>query len=193
MEFNGQKREFSGIEGNSTNNRMEIWAAIGVLEAIKIPCNVTIVSDSQYLVNTIVKKWKRMKNVDLWDRLQKCLDFHSVTFKWVKGHNTNPGNIRADELAVEARIGLKNKLKKSRHKEKIKFNKKYHKQTQIPSNDGGCIINISGPMRNDVKTLIRKLTKKLPPHFTYSRYDNRRYHNTETRQENTHQTQSVRQ
>ena len=104
MEFNGQMREFSDVEEQSTSNRMEILAAIGVLEAIRVPCDVTLYSDSTYLVNSVMLNWKKNKNLDLWDRLYRLLDFHSVTMRWVRGHGSNPGNMRADELAVEARL-----------------------------------------------------------------------------------------
>ncbi|NLD95387.1 MAG: ribonuclease HI [Fibrobacter sp.] len=116
LKFNDITKELSAGFKNTTNNRMEIMGAIVGLEALKEPCDVTIVTDSQYLVNAIekgwAKKWKsqgwmRNKkepalNPDLWDRLLKLVSKHTVTFQWVRGHNGHPENERCDELAVEA-------------------------------------------------------------------------------------------
>jgi len=103
----------------TTNNRMEIMAAIAALEILKEPCCITLYSDSRYLVDAIekgwVKKWAannwmrtktdRALNVDLWLRLLAALKAHNVTFKWVKGHASNPLNNRCDELARLAAAG----------------------------------------------------------------------------------------
>ncbi len=116
LKFNDITKELSAGFKNTTNNRMEIMGAIVGLEALKESCEVTIVTDSQYLVNAIekgwAKKWKsqgwmRNKkepalNPDLWDRLLKLVSKHTVTFQWVRGHNGHPENERCDELAVEA-------------------------------------------------------------------------------------------
>ncbi len=104
----------------TTNNRMEILAAVEGLAALKIPCRVALYSDSQYLVNAIekgwVEKWRRngwyrdakrketAKNVDLWKRLLELLAYHQVQFHWVKGHADNPMNNRCDQLAVAAAL-----------------------------------------------------------------------------------------
>ena len=112
----GCRTELSGGFRNTTNNRMEIMAAIVALETLKEKCRVTIFSDSAYLVNAISKGWakrwqrqgwKRNKremaqNPDLWERLLKACEAHVVDFKWVKGHGANPENIRCDQLANEA-------------------------------------------------------------------------------------------
>lgn len=111
--YGGTKRELSEGYRLTTNNRMEVLAVIKGLEALKEPCQVTLYSDSKYVVDAIQKgwvtKWKangwyrnkkeRASNVDLWERLLVQLERHQVTFQWVKGHADNPGNERCDELA----------------------------------------------------------------------------------------------
>ncbi len=102
----------------TTNNRMELMAAIAGLEALNRPCDVKLYSDSQYLCNAfnqrwidgwIAKNWKRgkdpVKNIDLWKRLLKAKENHSVEFIWVKGHNGHPENERCDKLATTAADG----------------------------------------------------------------------------------------
>lgn len=112
-------REYSGGYVRTTNNRMELMAAIVGLEALTKPCEVTLYSDSQYLVKAFndrwidgwqKKGWKRsgnepVKNVDLWQRLLKAKAPHTVTFCWVKGHNGHPQNERCDTLATAAADG----------------------------------------------------------------------------------------
>jgi len=114
--FNDCRKELSGGFRRTTNNRMEIMAAIIGLESLKERCRVTLYSDSEYLVKAISEgwaerwkenNWKRNKkdkalNSDLWDRLLKLCAVHETVFKWVKGHNSNPENERCDELAVQA-------------------------------------------------------------------------------------------
>ena len=109
-------REYSQGYKKTTNNRMELLAAIIGLEALIKPCDVTLYSDSQYLVKAfndkwlegwIKKGWKRgknepVKNVDLWKRLLKAMEPHHVDFVWVKGHAGHPQNERCDELATTA-------------------------------------------------------------------------------------------
>lgn len=113
------KREYSGGFKKTTNNRMELMAAIIGLEALTKPCNISLYSDSQYLVKAfnehwleswIKKGWKRgknepVKNVDLWKRLLKAVEPHKVTFVWVKGHAGHPMNERCDVLATTAADG----------------------------------------------------------------------------------------
>ena len=100
----------------TTNNRMELMAAIAGLEALNRPCSVDLYSDSQYLVKAFTdhwidgwlqKGWKNskkepVKNVDLWKRLLKAAEPHRINFIWVKGHDGNPGNERCDKLATAA-------------------------------------------------------------------------------------------
>jgi len=112
--YNGIEKVMSGGERETTNNRMELLAAIVGLEALKEPCEVEIVSDSKYLVDSIEKGWLRSwqkrgwrkadgspaLNVDLWERLNDSLNKHVVSFTWVKGHNEHEFNERCDRLAV---------------------------------------------------------------------------------------------
>lgn len=113
-------REYSGGYIKTTNNRMELMAAIVGLESLTKPCNVTLYSDSQYVIKAfndhwlegwIKKGWKRgknepVKNVDLWKRLVKAKEPHNVTFVWVKGHDGHAQNERCDELATTAADGV---------------------------------------------------------------------------------------
>ena len=106
-------RELSGGEEHTTNNRMELLGAISAISALKEPCEIELYTDSQYIANAInkgwlqgwkAKNWKRkdgeLKNIDLWQELDKLLSLHTVTFHWVKGHAENKFNNRCDELAV---------------------------------------------------------------------------------------------
>ncbi|MBI4339295.1 MAG: ribonuclease HI [Chloroflexi bacterium] len=113
------RRELSAGYRRTTNNRMEIMAAIAGLEALTQPCYVTVYSDSQYLVNAIEEGWaekwrangwmrtrnQRALNPDLWERLLKLCEFHSVGFQWVPGHAGIGENARCDRLAVAAAKG----------------------------------------------------------------------------------------
>jgi ribonuclease HI len=113
----GAKKESSGGEHNTTNNRMEIMAVIAGLEALKSPSTVELFSDSQYVLNAInewIPKWKRfgwkrsktakesVKNADLWKRLNALMQLHPVTARWVRGHVGHVENERCDVLAVAA-------------------------------------------------------------------------------------------
>lgn len=107
-----KERELSGGEAGTTNNRMELLAAIHALEALSKPSHITIVTDSAYVKNGVtgwIHGWKRngwktsarkpVKNVDLWQRLDAAQGRHTVTWRWVKGHAGHAENERADELA----------------------------------------------------------------------------------------------
>lgn len=112
--YGDKKKELCGGEKETTNNRMELTAAIEALSALKEPCKVTMTSDSQYLINGITKGWAvswRAKgwkkadkspalNPDLWQKLLDLLEIHEVEFVWVKGHAGHPYNERCDELAT---------------------------------------------------------------------------------------------
>ncbi len=112
-------REYSQGYVKTTNNRMELMAAIVGLEALTRPCQVELYSDSKYLTDAfnqhwvdswLKKGWKRgknepVKNVELWKRLLKAKEPHQVTFIWVKGHNGHPQNERCDQLATAAADG----------------------------------------------------------------------------------------
>ena len=107
-----KQRELSGGEAGTTNNRMELLAAIHALEALSKPSAITIVTDSAYVKNGLtgwIHSWKRngwktsgrkpVKNADLWQRLDAAQMRHEVTWEWVRGHAGHPENERADELA----------------------------------------------------------------------------------------------
>ena len=112
--YGQHKKELSGGDPNTTNNRMELMGVITALKALNRPCQVDLYTDSQYVVNAIEKGWakkwqangwmrnKKDKalNPDLWQSLLDLLEIHQVTFHWVKGHAGNPYNNRCDELAV---------------------------------------------------------------------------------------------
>jgi len=112
LQWNGHTRELKGGEAHTTNNRMELMAAIMALEALKRGCDVEIHTDSQYLRDGITKwihGWKRngwrtadkkpVKNAELWQRLEAALARHRVAWHWVRGHAGHDLNERADELA----------------------------------------------------------------------------------------------
>jgi ribonuclease HI len=120
LRFNGTERELSGAETLTTNNRMELQAAIAALEALKRPCTVRVHTDSSYLRDGITRwlpNWKRngwktadkkpVKNADLWQRLETATNGHAISWHWVKGHAGHPENERADELARLAIAALK--------------------------------------------------------------------------------------
>ena len=119
--YQGKEKELSGGEKNTTNNRMELTAAIESLKALKEPCQVTLTSDSKYLVDGIQKGWaaswkkKGWKksdnspalNPDLWDELLTLVDRHEIEWVWVKGHVGHPYNERCDALATAFADSLK--------------------------------------------------------------------------------------
>jgi ribonuclease HI len=109
-----KERTLSGGAAETTNNQMELLAAISALEALEKPSKITVVTDSAYVKNGVtgwIFGWKRngwrtsnkkpVKNVELWQRLDKAAARHTVTWEWVKGHAGHPENERADELARE--------------------------------------------------------------------------------------------
>jgi ribonuclease HI len=120
LSSNERKRELRGAELTTTNNRMELTAAIRALEALKLPCTVRLHTDSLYVLNPFTKGWlanwqrngwltkekKPVLNVDLWQQLHALTLQHEVQWNWVKGHSINEGNNRADALAVLAREEL---------------------------------------------------------------------------------------
>ena len=95
-------QRLSGGHAATTNNRMEVTAAIKGLEATPPGADVTIHSDSEYLVKTMTKNWKRNVNKDLWEPLERLVSARSVRFEWVRGHAGHPQNEAADRLAVQA-------------------------------------------------------------------------------------------
>lgn len=113
------ERELSAGYKKTTNNRMELMAAIRGLEALTKPCHVMLYSDSKYLVDAFNQNWignwkskgwkkadkKPVKNIDLWKKLLQVMEPHQVTYIWVKGHDGHPENERCDELATTAADG----------------------------------------------------------------------------------------
>lgn len=114
LHHQGRYKELSGAEWDTTNNRMELTAAVSALEALKRPCRVELHTDSEYLQKGITvwlpswkrKGWKRgggtLKNVDLWQKLDELTQVHDIEWRWVRGHAGDPNNERCDELATEA-------------------------------------------------------------------------------------------
>ena len=114
--YGAHQKELSGGEPDTTNNRMELTAAIEALEALTKPCQVTLFTDSEYvkkgitewLPNWVQKNWKTagkkpVKNQDLWQRLHAATQRHEITWQWVRGHAGNQYNEHADRLAARAR------------------------------------------------------------------------------------------
>jgi ribonuclease HI len=112
LRCDGREKELYGFERETTNNRMELMAAIQSLEALKRPCDVTLTTDSQYVRKGITEwlaQWKRrgwktadkkpVKNQDLWQRLEAATHHHTIHWKWIKGHSGHVENERADQLA----------------------------------------------------------------------------------------------
>ena len=119
LRYRGTEKELQGGETPTTNNRMEMMAAIQALEALKRPMAVTLYTDSRYLHDGITRYlavWKRngwrtadkkaVKNVDLWQRLDQAVRAHDITWRWIKGHAGHPENERADALARAAIAAL---------------------------------------------------------------------------------------
>ncbi len=117
LRYGSHEKEISGGAKSTTNNRMELMGVIEGLSALKEPCNVTVTTDSKYVVDSITKGWvylwkkknwiksdgKKALNVDLWEKLISLLEKHYVQFVWVKGHAGHPENERCDTLAVQQR------------------------------------------------------------------------------------------
>lgn len=112
LQFGEHKKDMFGGEMETTNNRMEVLAAIEALEALSRPCKVNLTTDSEYLRRGVLEwmqNWKKrgwltaakkpVKNKDLWERLDKAIVNHDISWHWVKGHSGHPGNEKADQLA----------------------------------------------------------------------------------------------
>jgi ribonuclease HI len=117
LRFKDVEKELSGGEKNTTNNRMELMAAIAALESLKKTCRVDLYTDSKYVQQGVsewlagwkAKGWQKkggLKNVDLWQRLDTANGKHHVKYHWVKGHAGHPENERADQLARDGIAGL---------------------------------------------------------------------------------------
>ena len=120
LTYGGHEKELSGAETLTTNNRMELMGVIMGLESLKDPCDVTIVTDSQYVKNGMeqwIHGWRRngwktadkkpVKNVELWQRLWDATQRHKIGWQWVKGHSGHPENERVDALAREAIVAMR--------------------------------------------------------------------------------------
>ncbi|CAN0591930.1 unnamed protein product [Ectocarpus sp. 12 AP-2014] len=120
--FKGKKKEISGYLETTTNNQMELMAAIEALKVLKKPCKINLYTDSTYVQKGITEwiynweknNWRKrdnspVKNIELWQKLQQEMEKHDIIWNWVKGHSDNEGNNTADRLAVEARERLKRK------------------------------------------------------------------------------------
>lgn len=120
--FKGKKKEIFGYLETTTNNQMELMAAIEALKVLKKPCKVNLYTDSTYVQKGITEwiynweknNWRKrdnspVKNIELWQKLQQEMEKHDIIWNWVKGHSDNEGNNTADRLAVEARERLKRK------------------------------------------------------------------------------------
>ncbi len=112
LRYNGTQKDMNGAEPNTTNNRMELLAAINGLEALTRPCKVRLFTDSKYVhdgITSWLEAWKRrgwktsskkpVKNIELWQRLDLATDAHEIEWVWVKGHSGDEGNEHADTLA----------------------------------------------------------------------------------------------
>ena len=115
LRFNGTEKKLLGSEAETTNNRMELMAAIAALESLTRPCQVVLTTDSQYVKKGItewIDGWKKrnwktaarkpVKNVDLWQRLDTAVSGHEIQWEWVRGHTGHPENELADQLANQA-------------------------------------------------------------------------------------------
>ncbi|KAG0747744.1 hypothetical protein G6F24_015502 [Rhizopus arrhizus] len=120
LRYKGHERELSGGEAHTTNNRMELMAAISGLETLTEPCNIVLYTDSQYvrqgltqwMPGWIRKNWKTaggdpVKNRELWERLHAATLRHQIDWRWVKGHSGDPDNERVDTLARNAAIQIR--------------------------------------------------------------------------------------
>lgn len=115
LRYNQAEKIISGGESQTTNNRMELSAVLFALKALKEPCQVSLTSDSKYVIDSVSKGWvyswknknwkksdgKPALNVDLWEQLLPLLKIHKVEFNWIKGHAGHPENEKCDKIAVE--------------------------------------------------------------------------------------------
>ncbi len=112
IKFDTVQKEIFGGQNNTTNNQMELFAAIEGLSTLKEPCNVELFTDSKYVMDGItqwIQNWKKnnwktsskkeVKNKELWQKLDQLMTYHQVKWRWVKGHSGDPGNETADLLA----------------------------------------------------------------------------------------------
>ncbi len=118
LEYNGKRKEYSGAEIHTTNNRMELQGVIEGLKLLKEPCDVEVISDSSYVVKAINewlegwvrKNFAKVKNVDMWKEYLAVASMHNVKGTWVRGHNGHPENERCDALARNEAERIKDTL-----------------------------------------------------------------------------------
>lgn len=119
LRYKEVEKELSGFQDETTNNQMELMAAIVALETLKRPSTVILTTDSTYVQKGMTewingwkaKNWKKVKNVELWQRLDTVAQNHDIKWEWVKGHAGHPENERCDELArneITNNVGMKN-------------------------------------------------------------------------------------
>lgn len=119
LEYNGRKKTMHGGEPQTTNNRMEMMAAISALETLREACEITLFTDSKYVMQGLTewlpgwkaRGWKTaskqpVKNQDLWERLDVAVQRHKIDWRWVKGHAGDPGNELADQLANQGIVDM---------------------------------------------------------------------------------------
>ena len=125
LRWKDTEKELSGGDSETTNNRMELTAVIESLKVLKVPCVISLYTDSKYVmdgVNQWLPNWKKnnwktankksaVKNIDLWQQLDELLPKHEILWNWVKGHNGHPENERVDKLARDQAIAFANKEK----------------------------------------------------------------------------------
>ncbi len=123
LRHRGRERELAGGEAQTTNNRMELMAAIMALETLREPCQIILHTDSQYvrqgitlwMPNWVRRNWKTaggdpVKNRELWERLQAATERHCIDWRWVKGHSGDPDNERVDQLARDQAVSFRSPL-----------------------------------------------------------------------------------
>lgn len=124
LRYKEVEKELSGGEENTTNNRMELTAVIEALSALKKSCNISLYTDSQYVMNGVTEwmdNWKKkgwrtahknkgVKNIDLWQKLDELQQKHEIRWIWVRGHNGHPENERCDAMARAEAAKIKNKV-----------------------------------------------------------------------------------
>ena len=123
LKYQDNEKKISGFVPNTTNNRMELLSLINALKLLKEKCDVTVFSDSKYVVDSFLKKWiftwkknswmrknKKIPNYDLWEILFNLVENHDVKFNWVKGHNGHSENEECDRMAVQE---IKNNITKT--------------------------------------------------------------------------------
>lgn len=181
---NNKRKELSGGFRSTTNNRMEIYAALQGLKALKHPCHVTIYSDSQYLVDAMTKGWvQRWKaknwcrtknekaiNVDLWEEMLEQCAIHQVHFEWVRGHAGISLNERCDELAMRALRqanlpvdeGYENRAGSVVRTGSSPVAKKEPRRTGGNTMSGGKITRAGQPCRKCSTPVVKKIPSKKP-------------------------------